>query len=79
MIPRAGRTVIAGVRDGRVLVRLSAAPVDGAANDALITFFSTTFDVPRRSLHIVAGEKSRSKRIGVDGLSPDDIRRYLDL
>ena len=40
VMPRAGATQIGGIRDGRLLVRLAAAPVDGAANDALRAFLS---------------------------------------
>ena len=69
VIPRAGRSGLAGERDGRLLVRLSAPPVEGAANQALIELFSKIFDRPRRSIRIVSGEKSRSKRIAIDGLT----------
>ena len=50
VIPRAGRTALAGTRDGALLVRLAAAPVDGAANAALIDFLADAFDVPRNRL-----------------------------
>ena len=46
VIPRAGVTKIAGTREGRLLIRLAAAPVDGAANDALIAFLSGILKVP---------------------------------
>jgi uncharacterized protein (TIGR00251 family) len=69
VIPRAGQSGLAGERDGRLLVRLSAPPVEGAANQALIDLFSKIFDRPRRSIRIVSGEKSRSKRIAIDGLT----------
>jgi hypothetical protein len=69
VIPRAGRSGLGGERDGRLLVRLSAAPVEGAANDALIELFATLFHLPKRSIRIVAGEKSRTKRIALDGIT----------
>jgi uncharacterized protein len=77
VIPRAGRTRLAGERDGRLLVRVAAAPVDGAANDALLVFFSEVLDVPRRAVRIVAGERGRQKRIAVDGLDPNAARARL--
>ena len=77
VIPRAGTSACAGVRDGRLLVRLAAPPVDGAANDALILFFSTSFHCPKRSVRIVSGEKSRSKRVVLMGVTADAARRTL--
>jgi uncharacterized protein (TIGR00251 family) len=65
--PRAGRTGIAGVRDDQLVVRLAAAPVDGAANDALIEALAAALRVPRRDVTIVAGERGRSKRLLVAG------------
>lgn len=77
VIPRAGRSMVAGERDSRVLVRLSAPPVDGAANDALIELFSKLFAVPRRAVRIVSGDKNRSKRVAVDGVTVDAARATL--
>ena len=68
VIPRAGRSGIAGLRDGAVLVRLAAAPVDGAANDELISVLSTALNLPRRDIVIVSGGRSRSKRVRVAGM-----------
>ncbi len=77
VIPRASKTTIAGERDGRLLVRLSAPPVDGAANDALVEFFSKLFACPKRAVRIVSGDKNRSKRVAIDGLSVDTVRTRL--
>jgi len=77
VIPRAAKSEIAGERDGRMLVRLSAPPVEGAANGALIELFAKLLDRPRRDVRIVSGEKSRSKRVAVDGITPDGVRRLL--
>ena len=52
-------------------MRVSAPPVEGAANDALIALIAGTLAVPRRAVRIVAGERSRQKRIAVDGVSVD--------
>jgi uncharacterized protein (TIGR00251 family) len=68
VIPRAGRSGVAGLRDGAVLMRLAAAPVDGAANDELIAVLSKALDVPRRDIVIVSGERSRLKRVRVAGM-----------
>lgn len=77
VIPRAGRTQLAGERDGRLLVRLAAPPVEGAANDALIVFLAEILDVPRRAIRIVAGERGRQKRVAVDGVNAALARARL--
>ncbi len=69
VIPRAGRSGLAGLREGAVLVRLAAAPVDGAANDELVAVLARALDLPKRAITIVSGERSRSKRVRVQGLT----------
>ena len=75
--PRAGRTAIAGVRGDTLLVKLAAAPVDGAANDALIAFLSQVFELPRRNIAIVAGDRSRTKRVELEGASSIELDARL--
>jgi hypothetical protein len=77
VIPRAGRTGLAGTRDGALLVRLAAAPVDGAANAALIELLAKTLSVPKRSIAIVSGETSRTKRVRVEGITAESARAVL--
>ena len=77
VVPRAGKSAIAGERDGRMLIRVAAPPVEGAANDAIIELLARLLDCPRRAVRIVSGEKSRSKRLSVDGVTPDEVRRLL--
>ena len=77
VIPRARTTDIGGERDGALVVRLAAPPVDGAANDALIEFFSATLRVPRRAIAIVSGARGRRKRIAIAGVTPDAVRTLL--
>ena len=79
VIPRAGRAGIAGTRNGALLVRLTAPPVDGAANAELIEVLSVALGVPRRSVTLESGERSRSKRVHVAGVAAEDVRRALNL
>ena len=65
VIPRAGKSEIAGERDGALLVRLNAPPVDGAANDELIEVLAKAWKIPKRSIEIVSGLRSRSKKIRI--------------
>ncbi len=77
VIPRAGRSAIAGLRGEALLVRLNAAPVDGAANAELIGLLASVLDVPKRAVAIVGGERSRAKRVRVDGVSLEQLRRAI--
>ncbi len=75
VIPRAGRTALAGTRDGALLVRLAAAPVDGAANEALIEALAGALGVPKRNVSLVSGERSRQKRVRVMGVAMAEAAR----
>ena len=77
VIPRAGRSGFGGLRDGALLVRLAAAPVDGAANDELITLFAKTLRIPKRDITIVSGERSRSKRVRIAGIDREQALALL--
>ena len=69
VVPRGGRTAIAGVRGDALLVRLAAAPVDGAANQALVEFIARVFELPTREVTLVSGHRSRTKRVVLSGLT----------
>ena len=77
VIPRSGRSGPAGTRDGALLVRLHAPPVDGAANTELIEVIATMLGVPKRSVTIVGGERSRHKRVAVAGITVQDATGRL--
>jgi uncharacterized protein (TIGR00251 family) len=77
VIPRAGRSGFAGLRDGALLVRLAAAPVDGAANEELIALIAKTLRIPKRDITIVSGERSRTKRIRIAGVDREQALSKL--
>lgn len=77
VIPRARRTELAGTRQGALLIRLAAPPVDGAANDALQRFLAELLDVPLKAVRIVSGISGRAKRVAIDGRTAEDIRAKL--
>lgn len=77
VIPRAARPGLAGTRHGALLVRLSAPPVDGAANAELIQLLAKALDVPKRQVTIVAGERGRLKRVKVEGLTAERAAELL--
>lgn len=72
--PRASRSEIVGIHGAALKVRVTAPPVDGAANAALIAVLSEAFAVPRTAVRILAGESSRSKIVEVDGVSERIVR-----
>lgn len=74
---RASRNGIAGVRDGRLIVSVTAAPVDHAANRAVIAVVADALHLPKRSVAIVAGEQSRSKSLAINGLTDMEVRQRL--
>ena len=75
--PRAGRTALIAISDGQLLARVAAAPVDSAANDALIELLADTFDVSKRTIRIVSGEHSRTKRLTFSGRTAADLDHRL--
>ena len=77
VIPRASRPGLAGTRDGALLVRLSAPPVEGAANAELIQVLAKALDVPKRQVTIVAGERVRMKRVKVEGVTAERVAEKL--
>jgi len=79
VIPRAKKTELAGVREGAVLIRLAAAPVEGAANQVLVDFLAAVLAIPRRNVTIVSGEHSRRKRVSISGTSADAVLSALGI
>lgn len=77
--PRASRNAIEGVRDGRLVVKVTAPPVDSAANAAVVEIVSKAVDVPKRDVTIVAGDQSRSKSLVLSGISAEEVRRRLSV
>ena len=75
--PRANRDEIAGERDGRVLVRVTAPPVDGRANQALCRLIAKRLGVSRSRVTLIRGERSRDKLLRIDGLDEGTVRRRL--
>ena len=68
VIPRAGVAGVAGMRGDAWLIRLHASPVEGAANAELVAVLAAALGVPRRAVSIVAGERSRQKRVRIAGI-----------
>jgi uncharacterized protein YggU (UPF0235/DUF167 family) len=65
------------VRDAVLLVKLAAAPVEGAANDALVELLSRELHVPKRDIQILSGERSRSKNVEIVGLTSEALQARI--
>ena len=76
--PRASRNGVSRMEDGSLKIRLTAPPVDGAANEALVKFLSETLCISKSSVEIVTGHTSREKRVKISGMSDEDVNRLLN-
>jgi uncharacterized protein YggU (UPF0235/DUF167 family) len=77
VIPRAGSSRIAGTRNGAILVRVAAAPVEGAANAALVSLISAALGVAPRNISITRGHHSRNKQVTITGADASTLRQIL--
>ena len=75
--PRASRDAIAGEHHGALKLRLNAPPVDDRANDALRRLLAERLKAPVSAVRIVAGEKSRTKRVEIAGATRAQILALL--
>ena len=75
--PRAHRNAITGELGDALKISLTAPPTEGKANEACIEFFAKLLKVPRSSVTIATGYRSRTKTIRVAGLSAEELRRRI--
>ena len=77
VVPRASRSGPAGVRDGALLLRLHAPPVEGAANAEVVDVLADLLGVARTSVTILSGHHNRRKRVEVAGITVDAAARAV--
>jgi len=77
VMPRANADEIVGVRDGRLLVRVTAPPADGRANEALRAVIAKRLRRPPSAVAVSRGARSRDKVVEVQGMSAEDLMRAL--
>src|SRR5437016_12024320 len=75
--PRASRNAVVGWTGDTLNVRLTAPPVEGAANVACLEFLADLLDLPQSQLEILRGSRSRTKVIRISGLTQDEVRARL--
>jgi uncharacterized protein (TIGR00251 family) len=77
IVPRAKKNEISGRQGDAVKIRLTAPPVEGAANEALADFLAELFDVRKQQIEILTGHASRDKIVCVIGLMPQQVEERL--
>ena len=77
VVPRSRKNEISGRYGQAVKIRLTAPPVEGKANEALIEFLAKRLDVPKRNIEILSGASSRDKMVCVFGLTPQELEARL--
>lgn len=75
--PRASKDEVAGEIDGALKVRLQAPAVEGRANEALIEFLAQLLKTPKAAVRILSGDRSRTKRIEIRGVTGQQIQALL--
>jgi uncharacterized protein (TIGR00251 family) len=77
--PNASKDSIEGIKEDRLCVRLSAPPIEGKANKALIKFLSKRLHIAKSKISITQGEKGRIKVLCLDGIGAEDVLTGLGL
>jgi uncharacterized protein (TIGR00251 family) len=79
VLPRASHTELVGEQDDALKVRLSAPPVDGAANSELVRFLTKLLGVRKADIQFLSGERSRRKVVLVIGCDAEALKARLGL
>ena len=75
--PRASRNEVVGPHGDRLKIRITAAPVAGAANKHLLKFLAKKLRVARSQMSIASGATSRAKSIAIEEISAEEVRQRL--
>jgi uncharacterized protein (TIGR00251 family) len=77
--PRASRDEVAGAMEGALKIRLCAPAVENQANEALTKFLSGVLKIPKSSVRILAGERTRTKRVEIVGVTRQQVMNLLQM
>ena len=77
LIPKSSKNQILGKEGPAYRVKVTAPPVEGLANEALIELLAKTLKIPKKDLKILSGQRSRLKSVQVRGFSSDEIAYLL--
>jgi uncharacterized protein (TIGR00251 family) len=76
--PRASRTRIVGLHGDTVKLAITAPPVDGKANAAVISYIAAFFKIPKQAVHVQSGKTSRTKILAMENISLAEAQALLD-
>ena len=77
--PRSSRNQVVGEQNEALKIKLTAPPVEGEANAALVDFLSSYLKIPRKDVKLVKGETSRHKIVEIKGISSEELMIKLGL
>lgn len=78
LIPKSSRNQVVGREGDHFKVKVTAPPVEGRANKALIDLFAKKLAVPKSHVEIISGKSSRLKSIRIDGLTLEEIAKRIE-
>ncbi|MCK5340508.1 MAG: YggU family protein [Desulfobulbaceae bacterium] len=76
--PKASRNRIIGLHGDALKISITAPPVEGKANKAIISFLAGLFHIPKSAITLKSGQQSRTKRFLLSRISPDEVRDIID-
>jgi hypothetical protein len=77
--PRAKRNAVIGITDTKIVCAVTAPPIEGRANKALIALLSKTLKIPKSSISLIKGAHSKHKAVAIESLSRDDVLKKITL
>ena len=78
LLPKSSRNQVVGREGDHFKVKVTAPPVEGRANKALIDLLAKKLGVPKSHFEIISGKSSRLKSVRIDGLSKEEITRKVE-
>jgi uncharacterized protein (TIGR00251 family) len=79
IVPASSKTVVCGLLDGMVKIKVSAAPEKGKANQRLLEFLAERLDVKKSAVSIISGQTNPVKSVRVLGISAGTLLKKLNL
>ena len=77
IIPKSSRNEIVSGEDSMVKIKVTSPPVDGKANKAVVDLLSKQCKVTKKDVQIISGEKSRNKKIRINGISTKEFLKLI--
>ena len=77
VVPRSSRIAILYQPPDTLKVKLTAPPIEGAANQQLIEVLAKNFSIPRRNVEIISGAQSKTKRVRIHGISEAEVMKIV--